>query len=93
MSVLQEYKCPCCGGAIGFAVYSDMLERIDTSDRQYDCDVLLTYDEGVTYNSVMEAANTIKKQGETVNIQKRDCGALRYKRLLRVLKGGEIVNG
>lgn len=81
------------GGAIGFAVYSDMLERIDTSDRQYDCDVLLTYDEGVTYNSVMEAANTIKKQGETVNIQKRDCGALRYKRLLRVLKGGEIVNG
>ena len=29
----------------------------------------------------------------TVNIQKKDCGALRYKELLKVVKGGGIING
>lgn len=81
------------GGAIGFAVYCDMLERIDTSEKQYDCDVLLTYEDGVSYSLVESAAQTLKEQGKTVNIQKRDCAALRYKALMKVLKGGELIDG
>lgn len=81
------------GGAIGFAVYSDMLERIDTTNKQYDCDVLLTYEDGVSYDLIKKAADSLKNNGESVNIQKRDTDIIRYKRLCRVLKGGEIVNG
>ena len=81
------------GGAIGFAVYSDMLERIDTTNKEYDCDVLLIYEDGACYADVKNASESLKSQGKSVNIQKKDTGALRYKELLKVLKGGEIVNG
>jgi len=81
------------GGAIGFAVYSDMLERIDNIKKEYDCDVLLTYDDGASYADIKKAADSLKKQGKTVNIQKKESGALRYKELLKVVKGGEIING
>lgn len=81
------------GGAIGFAVYSDMLERIDTTNKEYDCDVFLIYEDSASYADVKNASESLKSQGKTVNIQKKDTGALRYKELLKVLKGGEIVNG
>ena len=81
------------GGAIGFAVYSDMLERLDSKNKEYDCDVLLTYEDGASYSLVKKAADSLKSQGKTVNIQKTDSGALRYKELVTVSKGGEIVNG
>lgn len=81
------------GGAIGFAVYSDMLERIDTTNKQYDCDVLLTYEDGAAYAEVKAAADSLKAQNKTVNIQSQDSGALRYRELCKVLKGGEIING
>ena len=81
-----------CGGAIGFAVYSDMLERIDNSLKEYDTDVLLVYDDA-GYAEIKKAADSLKAQGKSVNIQKCDSGAYRYKELLKVLKGGEIVNG
>lgn len=81
------------GGAIGFAVYSDMLERIDASDKDYDCDVLLTYEDTVSYAEVKKAADEMKAQGKTVNIQKGKESALRYKESFRVVKGGGIING
>lgn len=81
------------GGAIGFAVYSDMLERLDVANKEYDCDVLLVYEDGAEYADIEKAADSLKKQGKIVNIQKKDTGALRYRELLKVLKGGEIVNG
>ena len=70
-----------------------MLERIDTTNKEYDCDVLLTYEDGVSYDLIKKAADSLKNNGESVNIQKTDSGAIRYKRLCRVLKGGENVNG
>lgn len=81
------------GGAIGFAVYSDMLERIDSREKEYDCDVLLTYDEGVSFADITKASNTLRENGSIVNIQKDDSSAIRYKEKKKVLKGGEIING
>ena len=80
------------GGAIGFAVYSDMLERIDNCVKEYDTDVLLIYDDA-SYADIKKAADSLKAQGKSVNIQKNDSGAYRYKELVKVLKGGETVNG
>ena len=81
------------GGAIGFAVYSDMLERIDSTNKEYDCDVLLIYEETADFSDVKKVADELKKNGKTVNVQKKDAGVIRYKELLKVMKGGEIVNG
>ena len=55
--------------------------------------MLLTYEDGVSYDLIKKAADSLKVNGEIVNVQKRDSGVIRYKRLCTVLKGGEIVNG
>ncbi len=81
------------GNAIGFAVYSDMLERLDDAEKEYDCDVLLCYEDGIAAEDIYKAAETLRKDNLCVNIQKNDNGAVRYKKLCRVGKGGEIVNG
>lgn len=81
------------GGAIGFAVYSDMLERIDTADKEFDCDVLLTYEDEASFKDVMKASQALKEKGSIVNIQKEETASVRYKEKKKVLKGGEIVNG
>lgn len=81
------------GGAIGFAVYCDMLERIDTTNKSYDCDVLLTYENGASVSSVIKIADSLKEEGKSVNIQKEDKGVIRCKERLCVTKGGETVNG
>lgn len=81
------------GGAIGFAVYSDMLERIDSVDKEFDCDVLLTYEDGTDFPAVMKAAEELKKGGNIVNIQKNDSALVRCKEKKKLTKGGEIVNG
>lgn len=78
------------GSAIGFAVYSDMLERLDERVKEYDCDVLLTYEDGVTYAEINSAAEKFKADGLSVNVQKTDCGVLRYKKCYKLGKGGEI---
>ena len=81
------------GSAIGFAVYSDMLERLDERVKEYDCDVLLTYEDGVSYAEINSASEKLKADGLSVNVQKTDCGVLRYKELCNIKKGGEVVNG
>ena len=78
------------GSAIGFAVYSDMLERLDERVKEYDCDVLLTYEDGVSYAEINSAAEKFKSDGLSVNVQKTDCGVLRYKKCYKLGKGGEI---
>ncbi len=81
------------GSAVGFAVYSDMLERLDENEKEYDCDVLLCYDDGIAFSDIYTASEKLRKDNLSVNVQKNDNGKVRYKKLCRVGKGGEIVNG
>ena len=81
------------GSAVGFAVYSDMLERLDERVKEYDCDVLLTYEEGTSYADINNAAEKFKADGLCVNVQKADNGEIRYKKLCNIKKGGEVTNG
>ena len=81
------------GGAVGFAVYSDMLERLDERVKDFDCDVLLTYEEGTAFADIYKTAEGFKKDGLSVNVQKADNGEIRYKKLCNIKKGGEVTNG
>ena len=46
-------------GAIGFAVYLDLLERLDTQEPDYDVDVLLLYREDTDPAAVAQAAQAL----------------------------------
>ncbi len=81
------------GGAVGFAVYSDMLERLDERVKEFDCDVLLTYEDGTEFADIYKVAEGFKKDGLSVNVQKADNGEIRYKKLCNIKKGGEVTNG
>lgn len=81
------------GGAIGFAVYSDMLERIDEIQKEFDCDALLVYNDEVDVCDVLRAADKLKKENLSVNIQKNAPSQLRSKKVYKVIKGGEIIDG
>lgn len=67
------------GGAIGFAVYLDQLERYHTPARGYDVDVLLLYDGGLAAGEVAAAANALLAAGRTVRAEREIPTGLRYR--------------
>ena len=56
-------------GAVGFAVYLDMLRRLAQDASEYDVDTLLTYDESADVISVLEMADDLRKAGKSVRVE------------------------
>lgn len=78
--------------AIGFAVYLDLLERFGSTERAYDVDTLLLYEDGADVAALMKAAQMLTDHGQSVLVQKKDTGAVKYKQLLCMKdRGLEIV--
>ena len=73
------------GGAIGFALYLDLLEQLPTPSRGYDVDVLLLYDDPAP---VPGAVNRLMTEGKTVSAQKNIPQRLRYRQVLDLRKEG-----
>lgn len=69
------------GGAIGFAVYLDQLERFGQQSRDYDVDVLLLYDDSRTPAAVAAGANAILASGKTVRVEREIPDGLKYREL------------
>lgn len=70
--------------AIGFAVYTDLLERCDTETERYDVDVLLTYDPDVDVTKLTAAVKMLTANGTRVRVQQTRSDRLRYKQLLKL---------
>ena len=78
--------------AIGFAVYLDLLERFETTEKEYDVDTLLLYEDGVDTASLAKAAQMLTDNGQSVLVQKKNTGNVKYKQLLCMKdRGLEIV--
>lgn len=75
-------------GAIGFAVYPDLLESVEGETMQYDVDTLLLYQAGEAPAAVRAAARTLLERGESVMVQKAIPGKLRYRRLCQLTESG-----
>lgn len=75
-------------GAIGFAVYMNVLEQYLYADEGYDADVLLTYEEGVPAARIAKEAAALTAAGKTVRVQKR-ADALRCKTHTHLTKEDE----
>lgn len=53
-------------GAIGFAVYLDLLDMLNVDDAEYDTDVFLQYGDGTPLESIVKAADELIKSGKSV---------------------------
>lgn len=71
-------------GAVGFAVYLDLLGYLDKSGDDYDVDVLLVYDERVPAGAVFSAANELIAEGNSVRAVPADSGNIKYKRRMSI---------
>lgn len=53
-------------GAIGFAVYLDLVDELDTDTDEYDCDVFLIYGENTPIVAIAKKAEEIAADGKRV---------------------------
>lgn len=79
-------------GAIGFALYLDLLEAFQSTGRSYDVDIILLYDEEADLSLLKEMAATYQKKGLTVSVQKEKPKKLSCRQLVKFNnKGVEIL--
>ena len=78
------------GGAIGFAVYHDALERFGKAE-PYDADTVLLYDETTPPETLLHAIEALQKSGAQVSAQRSLPEKFRCRRCVR-LKDGEVTD-
>ena len=71
-------------GAVGFAVYLDMLERHNSVDNEYDYDYLLIRDDSTDNNSVINKVLELSKNGETVKVANGIPEGVKYRKLVKL---------
>ena len=76
-------------GAIGFAVYLDLLEGLSDATEKYDVDTVIIYEESESAASVARAVARISDTGASVIAVRKLPEKLRYKKLIK-LCGGEV---
>ena len=71
-------------GAIGFAIYLDMLERLDDSYNEYDVDYVLTYSDNDNVKDINNAVSKLTEKGYSVLACKTAPKNIKYKTLLNI---------
>ena len=77
------------GGAVGFAVYLDQLERLEEAESGYDGDVLLLYRPEDDPAAVAAKARALGRDGRVVRTDRREPPGLRFRETVRFWEGGE----
>jgi len=78
-------------GAIGFAVYTDLLEQRVQPDEGYDVDTVLLYDADADIQAVNRAVEALKSGEKRVVAQRSVPDKLRYRQLARYVNGEVII--
>lgn len=74
-------------GAIGFAVYLDLLERLFERENDFDVDVLVLYREGTAPEKLLQVARKLTEAGESVLMRTAAPADVRCKRVVDLTKG------
>lgn len=72
------------GGAVGFAVYTDMLEMLEQSSGDFDVDTVLLYDDTTPLSQLCLQAQAL---GGGVLLQRSLPEDIRYRRLMKITNG------
>ena len=75
-------------GAIGFALYLDLLEGLEQASPAYDVDVLVLYDTTTPVSAVTDKVAALRAEGKTVSAQRALPDKLRYATVLDMRKEG-----
>ena len=75
------------GRAIGFAVYFDLLERLDKETAAFDADVLLLYDDACRVSEISAAVSDFQKEGKSVFAAGKSDNKIKAKEVYRLQKG------
>ena len=76
-------------GAIGFAVYLDLLEGFEETRGAYDLDTLILYGDTTDIQTLVQTVETLIANGETVRAEKTQ-GKWRYKKLVNLQAGDKV---
>ena len=74
-------------GAIGFAVYLDILEQYTPARADYDVDTLLVYDEGCSIAEIEATARQATSGGRSILLQRQIPPGIRYRNLITMKSG------
>ncbi len=74
-------------GAIGFAVYLDMLRWLENPVPEFDADIVLLYGENEKVSDIGKAVEKLSSKGFTVMAQQVLPEKIRYKTLMKLEKG------
>ena len=74
-------------GAVGFALYLDLLEGLQDTANEFDVDVLLLYDETTPVQKVVEQMNALTSDGKLVTAQRAVPETLRYRGVCDMREG------
>lgn len=74
-------------GAIGFAVYLDLLERLTDSDKKFDVDIVLLYDTDSTLATLRDTVARLSARGSSVLALRAIPEKMRYKQLMKLIDG------
>ncbi len=69
-------------GALGFAVYLDLIDELDDGYDDYDTDVVVVYKDGAELSSLYALAEDLRKDGKRVTVRKTMPHRLKYKKLI-----------
>lgn len=76
-------------GAIGFALYVDLLEELDATKIDYDVDVLLLYDDDSDAEHVIAKKRSLLDEGKSVYSSRTMDVKIRYRELVSLRREGE----
>lgn len=74
-------------GAVGFAVYLDMLERFGKEEKEYDYDTVVIVSERTPPEKVIKTVSDLSSKGERVIALKGVSESVRYKNIVRIWEG------
>lgn len=75
-------------GAIGFAVYLDLMEDLLIEKREYDVDSVVVYGENVRFSEVDLVLRKLISEGKNVVAQRNVPARLKYKELWKLTESG-----
>lgn len=78
-------------GAIGFAVYLDLLERMQKPEKKYDADVLLLYGADTDLAVLRDTVDKLTAEGKSVSAQKCIPEKGSFREILRLSESGVTV--
>ena len=75
-------------GAVGFAVYLDLLEELEDCGKPYDVDAVLIYNDNDSISDVDKALQSLISEGKTAVAQKNIPEEVRYRELWNLTEQG-----